>query len=332
MNTCIAVIPARRAERTIGRTLSSLRLGDDRFVTRVLVVTSGDDPTAEVVRAWSARDPRVELVAAAAPMTAGAARNLGRAQAGMSPPGVSRLDPRHRFPDAARLAEDALLLFVDADCALEPGGAARLASELEERSADAIGARIACEGGLVARVRHILEFKEAASRREPPAEWLPPSTTLLCTAGAFDRAGGFPDLWPGEDLVFAKRLRDLGATVVRSSRVRSVHLHPRGVFEMLRHQHRLGRTAALARRMASMHGTAFARSRALALLLLPGRFFRVARWQLAEGTGPALDALALSPLLVAGLVAWTAGFVSASGGGSEPAHGAWPPRAAELHP
>jgi glycosyltransferase involved in cell wall biosynthesis len=289
--SCVAVIPARRAEKSIGRTLESLRLGNSSFVSRVLVVTSSCDPTAGVVREWSARDARVELVAAESPMTAGAARNLGRTRAG---------DAR-------------LLLFVDADCALEAGGAARLASELERRGAAAIAARILCEGDRTARVRHILEFKEAASRREPPAEWLPPSTTLLCLADAFDRAGGFPDLWPGEDLVFTKRLRDLGEAVVRSADVSSRHQHPRGWVEMLRHQHRLGRTAAIARRMASMHGERFARSRVLALLLFPGRTFRIARWQAGEGGRAALDAIVLSPLLLAGLTAWTAGFVAASG-------------------
>jgi GT2 family glycosyltransferase len=283
----------------------------------VLVVTSPDDPTANVVRAWSARDPRVGVVLGEAPMTAGAARNLGRQAAGAL---TSRGIPQQKGDAAGPLASSgaaadttALLLFIDADCMLAPGGATRLASELDERGASAISARVVGEGGAVARVRHILEFKEAASRREPPAEWLPPSTTLLCRAEAFDRAGGFPDLWPGEDLVFCKRLRDLGDVVVRSTRVESLHRHPPGVAEMLRHQHRLGRTAALARRMASMHGERFTRSRALALLLLPGRSLRIARWQLGEGAGPAIDALSLSPLLLAGLTGWTAGFVSASG-------------------
>jgi hypothetical protein len=311
VNSCVAVIPARRAEGTIGRTLESLRLGNSAFVSRVLVVTSRCDPTAGVVRAWSQRDARVELVLADSPLTAGAARNLGRCRA-------------QALARESRSHDEAPLLFIDADCALEPGGAAALARDLAERQAAAVGARILGEGGAVARVRHMLEFKEAASRRDAPREWLPPSTTMLCRAKAFDRAGGFPDLWPGEDLVFATRLRDSGERVVRSARVRSRHLHPSGVGEMLRHQHRLGRTASVARRMASMHGEVFARNRALAVLLLPGRALRLALWQLGEGAGAAFGALALSPLLLAGLVAWTAGFVSASGREARANEGAFP--------
>jgi hypothetical protein len=319
VNSCVAVIPARRAERTIGRTLESLRLGNPAFVSHVLVVTSRCDPTAGVVCAWSRRDARVELVLAETPLTAGAARNLGRRRA----QALAGALPSHSEPP---------LLFIDADCALERGGAAALARDLAGHATAAVGARILGEGGVVARVRHMLEFKEAASLREAPREWLPPSTTMLCRAQAFDRAGGFPDLWPGEDLVFAKRLREQGEGVVRSAGVRSRHLHPAGIGEMLRHQHRLGRTASIARRMAPMHGDAFAKSRALAVLLLPGRALRLARWQVGEGVRAAFAALVLSPLLLAGLVAWTAGFVSASGrqvSRSEGARPIWSARRSE---
>ncbi len=291
---CVAILPARRAEKTIGATLESLRFGNAPFVGRVVVVTSAEDPTAEVVRAWACRDDRVELVALAAPASAGAARNAGRAH-------VARTG-----------ADETLLLFVDADCRLAAGGALGLAGELDATSAAAVSARVLGEGGLVARCRHILEFKEAASLHPAPPGWLPPSTTLLCRARDFDRAGGFPDFWPGEDLVFSQALRDLGESVVRSRAVVTIHRHPGGVVEMLRHQHRLGRTAARARRTRPMPGSWFAAGAWRAGLLLPARIVRIARWQLREGRAAAAWTLLLSPLLLAGLAAWTAGFAAAS--------------------
>jgi len=287
--SCVAVIPARRAEGSIRSTLDSLLGGNEGFVERVIVVTAAADPTAAVVSEVAAGDPRVQLLAAAADRSAGAARNDGRAACS---------------PD--------LLLFLDADCRLEAGGAARLARELDARGAAALTARIAGEGGLVARVRHILEFKEAASRRTPPSRWLPPTTAMLCRAGAFDRVGGFPDLWPGEDLVFTQALRDAGELVLRSDDVVAVHRHPPGVGEMLAHQRRLGFTAAVARRLRPMPGSAFARGPWRAALLLPARALRIAAWQLREGPVAAAWTLALSPLLLAGLFAWTAGFVAAA--------------------
>lgn len=283
---CVAVVPARRAEATIADTLASLRLGNAPFVERVVVVTSADDPTSDKVRAWAARDGRVELALAPAPLSAGEARNLGR-----------------------RLAGDAeLLLFVDADCRLEPSGAARLADEQFRRSAAAVSARVLGEGGIVARVRHLLEFKEAASARPAPPNWLPTTTTMLVAASAFDQVGGFPDLWPGEDLVFAQALRDAGETVVRSDVVETLHRHPRGVFEMLRHQHRLGFTAARARLSSPMPGSSFAERPWLAPALLPARLARLLLWQAGEGLTAVAWTLALAPLLVAGLLVWTAAF------------------------
>ena len=284
---CVAVIPARRAEATIADTLASLRLGNTPFVERVVVVTSGDDPTSDLVRLWASRDCRVELALAAKPLSAGAARNLGR-----------------------RLAGDAeLLLFVDADCRLESGGAARLADEKVRRSAAAVSARVLGEGGIVARVRHLLEFKEAASARPAPPAWLPTTTTMLVSASAFDRVGGFADLWPGEDLVFAQALRDAGETVLRSDVVVTRHRHPRGVFEMLRHQRRLGFTAARARLLSPMPGSSFAARPWLAPTLLPARLVRLLRWQAGEGLAPTLWTLALAPLLFAGLLVWTVAFL-----------------------
>ncbi|HEY2775314.1 MAG TPA: glycosyltransferase family A protein [Candidatus Binatia bacterium] len=299
---CVAVIPARRGEKTIGATLEALRLGNADFVSRVLVVTSRDDPTAAVVRAWVHRDAKVELVESDHAMTAGAARNRGRDAA------------RARLPHASDGLADELLLFVDADCRLEAGGAAAMAGELARRGAAALSARVACCGGAIARARHLLEFKEAASRRPPPPSWLPPSTTLLCRADAFDRAAGFPDLWPGEDLVFSQVLRSFGLAVLRSDTASTLHEHPRGVARMMRHQVRLGATAAIARKRVAMPGSAFAASRVAALLLLPGRLWRLAQWQAGEGAAAMIEAVLLAPLLVAGLAAWTAGFVSESGG------------------
>jgi len=307
---CVVVIPARRSEQTIGATLESLRLGNASFVERVLVVTSRCDPTAEVVRRWSERDPRVELVLGPAPRTAGAARNAGRQAASEAPPrpiAASEAPPR---PMAAGEAPD-LLLFVDADCRLDAGGARRLADELERRGAAAICARVLGDGALVARARHILEFKEAASRRSPPPAWLPPSTAMLCRSEAFDRCGGFPDLWPGEDLVFSQTLRDQGARVLRSDDVVVHHQHPRGIAEMLRHQARLGSTAAIARMTRTMPGSAFTISPWHAVLLMPARMIRIAAWQLGEGRAAFVWCLLLAPLLVAGLFLWTSGFVSA---------------------
>src|SRR5690606_33916020 len=202
-------------------------------------------------------DPRIEVIEAPAPLSAGAARNLGREHAG----------------DAGAL------LFLDADCALEPGGARLLHAELIERHLACVSARVLRDGcGIVARVRHALEFKEAEGRASPRPPHLPPSTTMLCRAVAFDRVGGFPDMWPGEDLVFMHRLRAGGMRAELSRLVQTRHRHPPGVGAMLAHQYRLGATAARARAMTGMHGAVFVRRRWLVPLLAPARLVRILAW------------------------------------------------------
>ncbi|MFN2377329.1 MAG: glycosyltransferase family 2 protein [Candidatus Binatia bacterium] len=296
---CAAVIPAHRAERTIGAALESLRVGNAAAVDRVVVVTSSGDPTADVVRRWQLLDPGVELVTAPQRWTAGAARNAGREAL------------RHACREDAA-PPPVRLLFIDADCRLETGGAARLETELVRRGAAAVSARVLGGTRIVDRVRHILEFKEAASRRPPPLAWLPPSTTMLCRADAFDEVGGFPDLWPGEDLVFSQSLRDSGRIVARSDEVSTFHDHPPGLGAMLRHQFRLGFTAAVARRRRAMPGSGLAHRPWRATLLLPGRALRILAWQAGEGASALAWTLLLSPLLGAGLLAWTTGFVSSA--------------------
>lgn len=264
-------------------------MGDDGFVQRILVVTSRDDASATAAERHREFDPRIEVIRASSPLSAGAARNLGRTA-----------------------TNAALLLFVDADCWLESGGARALHRELESRSLDAVSACVRRDGGgAVARVRHALEFKEAEGRRAAPAHWLPPSTTMLCRASAFDAAGGFPDMFPGEDLVLSHRLRTLGHHVERSDGVSTWHQHPPGLVTMLRHQYRLGSTAAAARATSSMHGSLFVRFPLLAPLLLPARLMRVVRWYAAHDPAWVIAAL---PLLAVGLGAWTAGFARAAWG------------------
>lgn len=292
----MAVVPARRAQATISATLASLRLGSGDFVARVVVVTGEGDPTADVVGRWSERDGAVACVVAPSPLSAGAARNLGRHHAG----------------DAD------LLLFIDADCRLEAGGARRLAAELDrDETLAAVSARVLRDGGAVAaRLRHLLEFKEAASRRDPPPRWLPPSTVLLCKAVAFDDAGGFPDLWPGDDLVFAGRLlaspRRPRWTLAKTAAVTALHRHPPGLAEAFAHQRRLGFTAAVARGLVDLEGSALLSRRWLIPLLLPARIARLLRWQWREGRAALAETLLLLPLAVAALAVWTYGFLAGS--------------------
>jgi GT2 family glycosyltransferase len=285
---CTAIVPAYRAAETLSDTLAALLREGHDVVERVIVVASPGDDGAHVARRFRG----VEVVESPDRLSAGAARNLGRRTA----------------------VDAALLLFLDADCRVESGSVARMIATLERESLAAVGATIARDGGgAVAWVRHAVEFKEAdRGAGEGRWPWMLPSAALLCRVEAFDRVGGFPDMWPGEDLVFCHRLRAAGMRVARCAESVVRHRHPRGVRRMLTHQYRLGATSARARAMTRMHGVGFVERPWLAPALLVGRAARGLAWFARNRRGELPVLIALSPLYLLALGAWTVGFTGAA--------------------
>ena len=287
-----AVVPAYDSRATLARTLDAL-LGDNgERVKRVVVVASGEGAS----RVRDFERPRVEVVVSCRRLSAGLARNLGaQIVFGRNP-------------------EEDLVLFVDADCAPAPGAVARMMERLAE-GGDAVSARLLRDGGgVVAWLRHALEFKEAEAGH---ALWFVPSATLLCRRRAFEKAGGFPDMWPGEDLVFCHRLHRAGSRVAIAANARSLHLHPRSWLALFRHQFRLGATSASARLQTGMPGSWFARRPLLSPLLFAGRAVRGLCWYARRGLGEFLVFLLLFPVYLAALAVWTAGFAAASRPGAD---------------
>lgn len=285
------------AEATLAGTLESLLVANADVVRRVIVVASPGDGSADV----AARYPEVELIRVPSRVSAGRARNLGRLAAGKTD----------------------YLLFVDADCRLAFGGARKLRDACEKRSLAAAGSPIrpSSRAG-VAWIRHLLEFKdfEAGVRNRQP--WMLPSAALMCRSEAFDRVGGFPDLWPGEDLVFCDRLRECGFEISRVDSTAADHEHPSGVGRMLTHQYRLGATSAVARRVTGMQGVGFARRPWSVPALFAGRLLRSIAWVFSESPRDVGRLVAYFPLIVTGLLSWTAGFARASLR-TEVGEGAW---------
>lgn len=251
-----------------------------------MVVSPGDE-TAVIAKRFEG----VEVLELERRLEAGEARNLGRERAG-------RCD---------------YLLFLDADCRVEAGTVETLFESLGEDGLGAVCARVLGEGGgVVGWLRHALEFKEVdVSAPGGRAEFLP-STCLLCRAGAFDRAGGFPRIWPGEDLVLSWHMRECGYGLRIDRTARVFHRHPQGFATMLRHQYRLGRGSARARLLTGMRGVFFARHPLLGCFLLAGRAFRGLAWFVRFRPAEIGLFLLLFPLYIAGLAVWTSGFVAGS--------------------
>jgi len=288
------------AEATLERTLESLTVGNRGAVRRVIVVASPGDGSASIAERYAG----VEVVRTRTRASAGRARNLGRRAAG---------DPSY-------------ILFLDADCSLAPGNVRALLEACEHEALAAAGSPIRSSSNTaVAWIRHLLEFKDFEAGSVSRWPWMLPSAALLCRTEAFDRAGGFPDLWPGEDLVFCERLRVAGLRVRRVETTTVTHEHPRGVGRMLTHQFRLGRTSAVARRVTGMQGFEFVRHPWAIPALFGARLWRSVAWVVRERPRDIGRLAAYFPLVVAGLMSWTFGFARGAlrGGGVGSAEGAW---------
>jgi cellulose synthase/poly-beta-1,6-N-acetylglucosamine synthase-like glycosyltransferase len=280
---CVAIVPAHGAAATIARTLTSLAIeGAILGIDDVVVVASPVDDTAERAATLGAR-----VIRTPERLTAGAARHLGRLAA----------------PQAS------YVLFVDADCAPARGCLAEMWRAMQDDDLDAVGASVvASRSSIVAWVRHVLEFKDSEPGARSSCPSFVPSATFLCRAHAYDAVGGFPDLWPGEDLVLCARLARAGYRVRRSDVAVTIHEHPPGVGRMIRHQHALGVTSALARQLEPMAGATFARHAAVVPLLFAGRFGRMVAWVSRKGAGTIVATALCLPIYLGGLVAWCIGF------------------------
>ncbi len=281
------MVPAYRAGDTIGRTLHALRMSRGIALDEVVVVCTRGDDSARVAVGFE----RVRVIEAPTRLSAGAARNLGACS----------------LPDAD------VLMFVDADCAPRGDCLSDLLAELLDGRADLCAAMVSNAGpGLVAWLRHALEFKEADVGRPHGQADFVPSATMACRRDLFESVGGFPDMWPGEDLVFCHRVRTRGARVAFCERAVTEHVHPRGWRRMFRHQFDLGFTSAKARLVTGMRGAVFARFPIIAPLLVFGRAWRAMDWffRYRRRDLPAL--VAAMPLYVLALGVWSAGFVSGS--------------------
>jgi cellulose synthase/poly-beta-1,6-N-acetylglucosamine synthase-like glycosyltransferase len=167
-------------------------------------------------------------------------------------------------------------------------------------------------GGPVGWATHLLEFKDFEADVSPAHPGLTPSATFLCRAEAFDDAGGFPDMWPGEDWVFCARLRKQQCRIDRDCAAITYHAPPRSLRRFVSHQRRLGMTSAQARAQTGLPGAWFVRHPTAVPALFFGRLARGFAWILRYRPLEAWLCLLCLPLYVAGLVSWTAGFAVAS--------------------
>jgi N-acetylglucosaminyl-diphospho-decaprenol L-rhamnosyltransferase len=167
------VIPAYRSRATIARCLQSIEAQTFRDFETIVVDSSPDEETADVVRAAF---PSVQFFRSPARLLPHAARNQGVA-----------------------LARGELLVFTDPDIYPPPDWLARMVAAHDDHGGVVVGALDCYGDGFRERAMHLCKF----------SKWLPygarrpvdmsPTGNMLVSRAEFDAAGGLPgDLFLGD--------------------------------------------------------------------------------------------------------------------------------------
>jgi glycosyltransferase involved in cell wall biosynthesis len=273
------VIPAYRADRTLPGVLAALRPQIEHGIEVVVVDSTGLEHAARLQRTH----PWIRVVGLPERVLPGQARNAG-----------------------AQIAHGSRLAFLDADALPGAGWLARLQAGLDASRGAAVAGAVhnGTPADAVGTASYLLEFSEwLPQRRGTPLHGA--TCNLLVERSAFEAAGGFcEDIWPGEDTV-------LTVPWGRANRLAFApdapiwHLNRTRLGELLRHQHRLGRSfAAVCDRVDFPH----ARFSHWPLLTI-APVLRAAALTVRLSAQPRLlgRATGLSPILALGLGAWTAG-------------------------
>jgi glycosyltransferase involved in cell wall biosynthesis len=276
------IIPAYRSQATIARCLTTMFNQDGGDYEVVVVDSSPDEESEELVRS---QFPRARFHHSHQRLLPYAARNRG-----------------------IELATSDVLVFTDPDIYAPPSWQSRLRSALE-RLGGAVTGGLACHG------RRWLEMGMHLCKFDP---WLPggperridicPTANMACARATLEAAGGFVEEAMLADTLFSWRLAQLGIPIWFVPQA-LVHHHHMGAWTGLL-QERFERGGEFAAYRSSHCSWSRGRTAAhLLVTLLPLRLLSL----LSRGAGNALQArmareyLRTSPVVITGQAGWLAG-------------------------
>jgi glycosyltransferase involved in cell wall biosynthesis len=279
------VMPAYRAEATIGACLRSLLDQQTSIAYEVIVVLSADSYGAlpDVVS-----DPRVVVEHRVPRLAAAPARNLG-----------------------ATIARGRALVFTDADVLAPVDWLARLVAASDQLTqCVAGGVRNGTPRSVVGTAEYLVAFLDLHPNRPARTAWHGATCNLLVPRELWERFGPFPeDLEGGEDTLLTGAARRAGRFCF-SGPAWVEHVNRTSVRAVVRHQREYGRFTAHLGRRAPYKLRPLVRYTLLAPLAAAARvvsvYSRAFRWL----DGPRLRAFAATPVVLAAVAAWGAGLAA----------------------
>lgn len=278
------VVPAYRAQATLGRCVASLLAQDLDEAFEVIVSVSADsvDDLPDLPP-----DPRLRVLPHVPRLSAAEARNRGVA-----------------------VATGSVLAFTDADVEAPAGWLRALVEATRATNGCVAGSvRNGTPGSAAGTVEYLVEFFDLHPTRPPRTAWHGATCNLALPRELWDELGPFPeDMGGGEDTLITVAARARGRFTFEP-RAEITHHNRTDVAVVLAHQHELGRFTAHLGRRSAYKLRPLVRYSPLAPVAAVGRvvslYARVAAWTPRDLP----RSLRLLPLVLAAFAAWGSGLL-----------------------
>lgn len=281
------IIPSYNSERTIRVCLNAVINQSTSIPFDITVIDSSKDQTPQIV---GQEFPSVRLIHLENRTLAGAARNLG-VQATRAP----------------------LCLMIDSDCVAESDVIERFVARHRDGDYAAVSGSLSngTPQSLSGWVGYLIEFREFIPGAPMRLEKSMPTASIAYQREIFERYGYFEeDLWPAEDLLFNWKLYRAGESLLFDPDIKVTHMNRTGWRAVLSHQHRLGRTSAVARQRSELPGGILLSYPPLILLMPLFRLVGAVRWFAKYDKRVLLMFLLIWPLYLMAATCWSFGFLS----------------------
>ncbi|MCX6355773.1 MAG: glycosyltransferase [Candidatus Aureabacteria bacterium] len=279
MNTVSVVIPCRNAAGTIGACLEAIGRQTVKPLDVIVVDGASEDGSREV----AARFP-VKVVASAMPLSAGEARNVGKAR-----------------------AQGDIIAFTDADAIPYDDWLEKI-QQVFTRNPDAAGvggAILDGSNGISGRLEYLSNFSEfIPSARPGPVSTIP--TLNVAYRREAIRGIDFIPTTAGEDTTFNAEIAARGGTLIFDPAIIVTHAPARrGLVSFFRNQYRCGLAFVYARTRFTLRGSVLLRHPVL-LFFMPRLLVLFRRYLF---TRRFVQFIVLLPLIAVGEICRTAGIL-----------------------
>lgn len=230
-------------------------------------------------------------------------------------PGVSMIHLRQKaYPGTARNiaienSRGDILAVTDTDCIALPGWIDAVAAAHHKHPNSLIGGGVTngSRDSLVGTAEYLLEFSDYSPRRKQEIRKVLPGCNLSFPRELYLKLGKFSGQVKGSDVVFSFKARTKGIKVLFAPKIRIRHVNRRHLGTFLRNQKKLGRGSFLSRKKLRLPGSFLTAHPLLSFFVFPAILIKNARKIVRAGAY--VDFLRVFPLLLLGMLFYTAGFL-----------------------